>query len=149
MSSMKNPPTAIRFEAPTNRYRKKRTPTNKARTRRPQNQEKKPISSGIWAYLQLKRTRNITKERVDRDDEILDTDVTMMTLDSANLFHAKQSRVHASICATGRMWHQKIVNIDWDSSHKSIGIEFLKQKWRSNSSPCHHPRCNVSIGNLI
>lgn len=68
---------------------------------------------------------------------------------SADLFHAKPSRVHASISATDRIWHPNIVKIDLAAAANLIDIELLKRERRSHIQLCQQPRYTDAIGHLI
>lgn len=57
--------------------------------------------------------------------------------------------VHASISSSGKVWHPKLVTIDFAAGPNIIDILLLNDDWNENIQKCQHPRYTGASGHCI
>lgn len=145
---MRNNLTVIIPELSDESISKKPTLKNEPRTLRPRKKDKNPRRSDISNYPKQKRTRCTTNAKESIQTTISSTQLTKQ--DTVDQFHAKPSRLHASITATGNKWKPKIVSIDPKEISNLIYTELtMPQWWKSQIQPCRHPRYTGATGHQM
>lgn len=148
--TMINTPIAINPERPDNSIPKdsdSEEHTNNETT----TEQREETEMELCHHISQIETNAEYKKRtlIDSNDDFHDNYIPFTKQDSADLFHEKQSRVHASISATGLIWHPRIVTIYSAACSNLIEIELLKPEWPSHIQPCQHPRYPGATGHSI